>query len=125
MPLFLLAFAVLLTLFGLSHWYYVSIAISAVAGAALMATNSLTNTSIQASVPDYLRGRVMALFVMCFMGIMPVSSILFGSLGQVIGPSNAIVVGSVILFFWSLVLVFRPKLITPRPAEASAQGSPA
>ena len=113
MPLFLLAFAVLLTLFGLSRWYYVSVAISAVAGAALMATNSLTNTSIQASVPDYLRGRVMALFVMCFMGIMPVSAILFGSLGQVIGPANAVVAGAVILFFWALTLVSVPKMLEP------------
>ena len=113
MPWFLLAFAVLLALFGLSRSYYLSVAISAVAGAALMATNSLTNTSIQASVPDYLRGRVMALFVMCFMGIMPISSILFGSLGQVIGPSTAVFCGALVLMVWAAFLVLRPKVLQP------------
>jgi MFS family permease len=121
MPMFLLAFAVMLALFGLSHWYYVSIVISAFAGAGMMAAISLTNTSIQASVPDYLRGRVMALFIMCFMGIMPVSAILFGSLGQVIGPSNAVFGGAVILFVWALVLVFVPKLLAPEPVEACVE----
>jgi MFS family permease len=123
MPIFLLAFAVMLALFGLSHWYYVSIVISAFAGAGMMAAISLTNTSIQASVPDYLRGRVMALFVMCFMGIMPVSAILFGSLGQAIGPSNAVFAGAVILFVWALVLVSVPKLLAPEPVDACVESS--
>jgi Na+/melibiose symporter-like transporter len=74
-------------------------------------------------VPDYLRGRVMALFVMCFMGIMPVSAILFGSLGQVIGPSNAVFGGAVILFVWALVLVFVPKLLAPDSVDAGVESS--
>jgi MFS family permease len=119
MPWFLLAFSILLALFGLSRSYYLSVAISAVAGAALMATNSLTNTSIQASVPDYLRGRVMALFVMCFMGIMPVSSILFGSLGQAIGPSTAVFVGALVLMVWAAFLVLRPGVLAPDASEAT------
>jgi MFS family permease len=119
MPWFLLAFSVLLALFGLSRSYYLSVAISAVAGAALMATNSLTNTSIQASVPDYLRGRVMALFVMCFMGIMPISSILFGTIGQVIGPSNAVVVGALVLMVWAATLVLVPGMLAPEEAATN------
>lgn len=124
MPFFLLSFAVLLALFGLSHWYWVSVAISTVAGAALMATNSLTNTSIQASVPDRLRGRVMALFVMCFMGIMPISSILFGALGQWIGPAVAVFWGAVVLFFWALALILRPALLMPRTRDGSPVPEP-
>ena len=127
MPLFLLFFAVMLAAFGLSAVfippsiaYWVCIGLSALAGAGLMATNSLTNTSIQAGVPDYLRGRVMALFVMCFMGIMPVSSIVFGSLGQVIGSANAVTLGAVILIGWALALVFMPKLLAPTPDEDAA-----
>jgi MFS family permease len=123
-PWFLLTFAAVITAFGLSHWYYLSVGISAMAGAALMATNSLTNTSIQASVPDYLRGRVMALFVMCFMGIMPVSSILFGTLGQWIGPSTAVALGGVVLACWAAVLLLRPGLLAPTdvPAEPVTAG---
>ncbi len=117
MPWFLLGFAIMLALFGLSRSYYLSIVLSVIAGAALMATNSITNTSIQASVPDYLRGRVMALFVMCFMGIMPVSSILFGALGQAIGPSTAVVAGALVLVVWAVVLLLSPRLLAPGPVE--------
>jgi MFS family permease len=120
MPWFLLTFSVLITMFGLSRVYVLSVAISVVAGAALMATNSLTNTMIQASVPDYLRGRVMALFVMCFMGIMPVSSLLFGTLGQWIGSATAVALGGVVLAVWAVLLVLRPSLLAPTPELAQA-----
>ncbi len=88
---------------------------------AILATNSLSNTSIQAAVPGHLRGRVMALFVMSFMGIMPISGLLFGWIGGMIGPSNAVLVGAIILGFWALLLVFRPTMITPKePSEVAA-----
>jgi Na+/citrate or Na+/malate symporter len=55
------------------------------------------------------------------MGIMPVSAILFGTLGQVIGPSNAVGGGAVILLVWALVLVFVPKLLAPESVDAGVE----
>ena len=97
----LVAFALLLLIaFSLSRWLWLSLPLSALAGACVLTVNSLTNTSIQANVPGRLRGRVMALFIMAFMGIMPVSSLLFGPIGKAIGPGRAILAGAVVLLAW-------------------------
>lgn len=97
--------------FGLSHSLYLSLAISAVAGAAFLTTNSLINTSIQTQVPHELRGRVMSLFVISFMGLMPFSSLIFGVLGKTIGPSAAVLAGAAVLAAYALLLVTRPGLL--------------
>lgn len=110
-PFSLTAMGALLVVFGGSHIMALSLVISTLAGAAVLTTNSLVNTSIQSSTPHQLRGRVMALFVMAFMGLMPVSSILFGTLGEYIGPGSAVVVGAVVLLGWAAVLMFRPSLL--------------
>ena len=120
-PFTLAALAVLLVGFALSRWLPLTLALSTLAGAALLASSSLTNTSIQVAVPGHLRGRVMALFVLAFMGMMPISSILFGSLGQKIGPAGAVLVGAVVLLAWAAVLVARPGLL--RAGEGAAAAS--
>jgi MFS family permease len=107
----LLAMALLLIAFSLSRNVALSLALSALAGAAFLTSTSLMNTSIQASVPHRLRGRVMSLFVVSFMGLMPISSIAFGPLGKAIGPTNAVIGGAVVLLAYSLFLVARPDLL--------------
>jgi hypothetical protein len=82
-----------------------------------MTTNSLANTSIQSSAPPHLRGRVMGLFVTAFLGIMPISGLAFGTLGQFIGPSNAVLIGSVCLIAWAAYLL-ATKALTRGDATA-------
>ena len=124
-PFTLAALSLLLVAFALSHWLPLTLALSTLAGAALLASSSLTNTSIQVAVPGHLRGRVMALFVLAFMGMMPISSILSGSLGQKIGPAGAVLVGAVLLLAWAVVLLARPGLLRPGERAADAAGAPA
>jgi len=114
-PYALLAFGISLFAFSLTRSLWLMSVVSAFAGAALMTTNSLANTSIQSSAPPHLRGRVMGLFVTAFMGIMPISGLAFGTLGQFIGPSNAVLIGSVCLVGWSIWLV-ASKALTPSEA---------
>lgn len=115
-PLALLAMGGLLVVFGLSRSFALSMVISVLAGAAVLTTNSLANTSIQSMVPHHLRGRVMALFVMAFVGLMPVSSIIFGSIGEAIGPGNAVLCGALVVIAWALFLMFTRSL-EHRPGE--------
>ncbi|MDR3687626.1 MAG: MFS transporter [Coriobacteriia bacterium] len=119
-PFALLAFGVSLLAFSLTRSLWLMAIVSAFAGAALMTTNSLANTSIQSSTPPHLRGRVMGLFVTAFMGIMPISGLAFGTLGQFIGPSNAVLIGSVFLVGWSLYLIVSNPLTRGQAAPASA-----
>lgn len=109
-PASIVTMAGLLVAFSVSRWLPLSVVLSTLAGAAFLTTNSLTNTSIQAAVPGQLRGRVMALFVMSFMGIMPISSALFGPLGEWVGPTNAVLGGAVLLVIWGLYLMFSGTL---------------
>jgi MFS family permease len=114
----LLTLSAVLVAFSFSRSLWVSLPISALAGAALLTTNSLANTSIQASAPPHLRGRVIAVYIMAFMGIMPISALLFGILGNAIGPTNAILAGALVTMAWSLFLVARPGLLTPHELPA-------
>jgi MFS family permease len=104
--------ALLLVAFAASHSLVLSMVLSVLTGAAFLTTNALTNTSIQAAAPGQLRGRVMALFVMAFMGIMPVSSAIFGAVGEWIGPSAAVGVGAIILLGWGVFLALSRRLAT-------------
>lgn len=99
-----------------SHSYVLSCALLLVMGAAFLAAVSSINTNVQVSVPDELRGRVMALFVISFMGMMPFGALGFGWLGDRIGPSEAVLVGAVILLAWALFLSSRPRILCPRDA---------
>ena len=110
-PVSMLAMTVFLMGFALSRTLVLTIAFSMLCGAALLVTNSLANTSIQMTTPPRLRGRVMALFIMAFLGIMPISSLIFGPIGEAIGPTNAVFGGAVVLGLWALTLLSRPGLL--------------
>jgi MFS family permease len=107
----LLTMALLLVGFSLSRTLWLTLGISAMAGTAFLTSTSLMNTSIQACVPHELRGRVMALFVTAFMGLMPISSFAFGPLGKVIGPTNAVLTGALVFAGYALFLIARPDLM--------------
>ena len=68
---------------------------------------------MQVAAPRGLRGRVMALYVLAFMGMMPVASIISGAVGQAVGPTNAVWILALPLFAWALLLVARPALLRP------------
>jgi len=112
-PVAIMSMAGLLIAFSLSRAFWLSLAISVLSGAAFLTVNSLTNTSIQASAPGRLRGRVMALFVMAFMGIMPVSAALFGPISQVFGPTRAVLAGAVVLMGWGTFMLLSRALVRP------------
>lgn len=119
-PVTLLLFALLIIGFSFATTLPVMIVCTVLAGAAYISTSSLVMTSIQAAVPGYLRGRVMALFMMAFMGVMPLSAIAFGPLGQAIGPEAAVLTGGVVLAAWAALLLLRPSWL--RMEAANAQG---
>jgi MFS family permease len=110
-PWIMVAFSATLIAFSLSQQLWLSMLLSVAGGAGVLSINSLTNTTIQMNAPGQLRGRVMALFIMSFMGLMPVSSLIFGPLGEAIGPGRAILAGALVLLAWAIFLVSQPKLL--------------
>ena len=77
--------AVSLTLFGLAHEPVVGLAASAIAGISWIIVLASLNVSAQASLPDWVRGRGLAMFVTVFFGAMTVGSVIWGQVGGLFG----------------------------------------
>jgi MFS family permease len=69
------------------------------------------NTSVQLLVPEALRGRVMALYIMTFTGSYPIGSLVQGALADVIGPRTTVVGAGCVLGLVALVVGTRPMLL--------------
>ena len=72
------AFGCALMLFSLSRWFWLSFALLVPAGFSMMLAMSSSNTLIQSMSPDHLRGRVMSVYSMMFMGMAPIGALLAG-----------------------------------------------
>lgn len=79
------AFGLGLMLFAASGHFWLSALLLAGSGFALMFQAGTTNLMIQLSVPDQLRGRVMALYTSTFLGLAPFGALLAGALAHHIG----------------------------------------
>ena len=89
-----LAFAVALLGFGLSHRYGVALAWLALLGAAMTSSSSLINTLMQERAPDRLRGRVISLYALAWLGLVPVGNLQAGAVAQRFGPAAPLLVGA-------------------------------
>ena len=75
-------FGVSLMLFALSESFWLSVFLLLPVGYFIMLQMASSNTLIQVMVPDALRGRVMALYSMMFMGMAPLGALLGGALSD-------------------------------------------
>jgi MFS family permease len=64
---------------------------------------STSNTLVQTSVPDEMRGRVMGVWALIFGGMVPVGSLEAGMLARWIGTPAAIRAGAVVCVLAALV----------------------
>lgn len=73
-----------------------ALALAAVVGMAMIAFNGLTNTTLQTSAPERMLGRVMSVFALIFMGVMPLGQLALGALGSLIGIQHALFAGGAV-----------------------------
>ncbi len=88
-------FSITLIAFAFSHNFWLSTALLVPVGFCMMLQMSSSNTLIQAMVPDYLRGRVMAVYSMMFMGMAPFGALLGGALADRLGAPVTLSMGAV------------------------------
>ncbi len=86
-------FGVSLMLFAYSHWYWVSVLLLLPVGYCIMLEMASSNTLIQVMVPDALRGRVMAVYSMMFMGLAPLGALLGGAMAERFGAPVTVAMG--------------------------------
>jgi MFS family permease len=84
-----------LILFSLSRNFWLSVVFLLPVGFGMMLQMSASNTLIQAMVPDHLRGRVMAVYSMMFMGMAPFGAFLGGALAHKLGAPLTVSMGAV------------------------------
>jgi len=88
-------FGISLVLFSLSRSFWLSAGLLLPVGFCMMLQMSSSNTLIQAMVPDQLRGRVMALYTMMFMGMAPFGSLFAGASAHRLGAPLTVSIGAV------------------------------
>jgi MFS family permease len=75
-------FGLSLIAFSASRSFGLSVALLVPVGFSMMVQMAASNTLIQSMVPDRLRGRVMAVYSMMFMGMAPFGALLAGFLAD-------------------------------------------
>lgn len=88
-------FGVSLMLFAASKSFWISVLLLLPVGYFIMLQMASSNTLIQVMVPDALRGRVMALYSMMFMGMAPLGALLGGALADRLGAPMTVAIGGI------------------------------
>jgi MFS family permease len=88
-------FGASLAVFALSHTFWLSVILLLPVGYCMMLQMACSNTLIQVMVPDALRGRVMAVYSMMFMGMAPIGALLGGLLAEHLGAPRTVAIGGV------------------------------
>ncbi|MFH0917190.1 MAG: MFS transporter [bacterium] len=83
-------FAVLLFLVGLSGWRSVTMGLMFLVGVSGVLFMITANTRLQLLVPGHMRGRVMGIYVLLFIGTTPIGSILIGQLAEHLGVRTTV-----------------------------------
>ena len=107
---------------GVSRSFPVSLLLMVVLGWGVIAIAATTNTLIQLTVPDELRGRVMSVYTTVFAGSTPIGGLFAGFVAAGAGVSAALVAGGAIS---ALTAAFAATRLPPSRAEPAAVSHPA
>jgi MFS family permease len=123
-------FGASLILFSMSRAFWLSACILFPVGFFMIVQMASSNTLIQAMVPDKLRGRVMAVYSMMFMGMAPFGALLAGTIAHHLGAPITVTLGGSICivaaaWFGSRLPTFRREARQMIVALQMAGGDPA
>ncbi len=91
-----------LVAFAFSRTFWLSAALLVPVGFFMMSEMASSNTLIQSLIPDSMRGRVMSLYAMMFMGMAPIGALLAGSLASHVGAPETVAAGGLLCLLGSL-----------------------
>jgi predicted MFS family arabinose efflux permease len=108
------AFGITLMFFAWSRTLWLSMAILVLAGGAMMTQMAGSNTAIQTMSPEALRGRVMAVYAMMFLGMAPFGALFAGAVAERIGAPMTVSIGGVVCLIAGAIFALRlPALRGP------------
>jgi MFS family permease len=105
------AFGVSVMAFALSTHLMLSYLFLFALGFAIVSSVAAANTLLQKLVTDQMRGRVMSLFILSFMGSMPIGNILAGSASHRFGVPHTLAAGGLVIVIFAITMtVFNKRL---------------
>jgi MFS family permease len=106
-----LAFAVCLICFSLSTTLWLSLFSLFGLGFGIVCSVAVTNTLLQKLVTDEMRGRVMSMFMLSFIGAMPIGNLIAGAASHRFGVQKTLAAGGLIIALFATVVAVRsPRL---------------
>ncbi len=123
-------FGASLIVFAFSRSFWLAAAGLVPVGFAMMTQMGASNTLIQTMAPDRLRGRVMSIYSMMFMGMAPVGALLAGIIAERFGAPVTVAAGGVIAIAGSIAFGLRWPELRPEArqlilAQQMVAGDPA
>ena len=98
-------------IFAFIRWVPASLFMLVLIGWSVMAMINTTNALIQSHVPDNLRGRVMGVYALIFMGGTPIGAFISGELADIIGSPNTVILFTTVVLIAGWVTFFkRPQM---------------
>lgn len=127
---FCAGFGCALLAFSFSRALWLSALLLVPVGFCMMIQMASSNTLIQSMVPDRLRGRVMSVYAMTFMGMAPLGALLAGSLAHKLGAPTTVGMGGIVAILGAGVFALRLPVHRPVAremivAQQMAGGGPA
>jgi MFS family permease len=109
--------------FGVSRWMALSMLAQMFVGVGLMNHMVTTNTLLQMFVTDELRGRVMSIYTLSFIGSAPLGSLAVGFIGEHWSARVAVMFCAMFSLLCGFLLLTKLKLIAQAQGEIEAQGN--
>lgn len=100
-------FGISIILFSFSRSFWLSAALLVPVGFSMMIQMASSNTLVQSLVPDNLRGRVMSVYSMMFMGMAPFGALLAGTLANHLGAPMTVALGGAVCILGSILFSLR------------------
>ncbi|QDO94713.1 MFS transporter [Formosa sediminum] len=120
-----LIFGVGLVLFSKTDLYYLALVFAAVGAFGMMSIRTITNTIIQVNVPNHFRGRVISIYIMSLTGLLPIGSLVIGSVSHYIGVQNTVLIQGVLAIIITLFYgKYLKKIKLKKKAKAILEQQP-
>ncbi len=100
-----------LVAFSVARVLWLSLILLVIIGFGMMVQMASSNTILQTIVDDDKRGRIMSLYTMAFMGMMPFGSLMMGSLASTVGVSETLMLSGLICIVASLIFARRLRVL--------------
>lgn len=122
-PIAFAFFGISLSVFAWTSSLWLSMAMLAIAGYWMTSGWAASNTHLQMLTDDDKRSRIMSLYMMAFMGMSPLGSLLQGALAQQVGVSATLTLAGFLCLVSSLAFIGKSRRFSaPARVPADARG---